>query len=201
MKSLTLALLLSLATMGLPNSANAFEISGVLGMRSNSAATEGLASGVSFSGGNTLHYGAYLTFSFVAVGFRTGLLMVDRTLTAKTSVAEIKYKLNYFEVPAHLMVYLPLTGLYLYGGASLDAKTSFSCDVTGGGTATCDIPGTNLIANFGVGYDIIDLTVAAVGVEAQYDHGLTNLNPDPSNGSAKIYSRGYAVNAFARFGF
>jgi hypothetical protein len=175
------------------------QIGGLLGYRSNNFQIDGAgsSSGTSASGYN---FGGIVTFSFLdTLGFRTGVILSDKTANVSGSGIEQELKLGYIDIPLNIEIGIPAAPIYLLGGVIFSTKSTTSCSVkNGGGNCTADIKSTNTSLNFGVGYTLVDLVAGSVGIEAQYEHGISAIN---NSGSGSTYTRGLSANLLARVGF
>lgn len=190
-------------TLFVSSSFAGFRVGGIIGPRLNS--NTGALSNVNFDSSNfAYHLGAIGIIDFFGVGIRTGLIYTSRDLTGSTSSSipfvsqNFTQNLKYFDIPANVVLFLPITDLYVFGGLKFGFKASGGIPAAYSGFVSSNIETEtlNMLFNVGVGYDFIDLGLFTISGELEYEHGITKVY-----NTGSIRSQGFILNALATVGF
>jgi hypothetical protein len=149
--------------------------------------------GFSCSGKQGSEIGALFLFPFFpTLSFRFSLAQKTRktSFTVLNTDMTSEEKLNDFGLG--IQWDLPVTDLYIMGGAKVSSSSSVSCD---NAAFTCEKSKTDYPVFVGVGYNLVNLAVVHFAIEAEYEKGTQYLD---SNSSVK--SGGYAGRLIVKFG-
>lgn len=203
MKKLILSLLF--VCVGV-NAHAGFRVGGLLGYRSDTLT--GGDTGVGYDSDTSVQVGGLLIYSlFDTVSLRTGFVLADkqyRISTPVTGVGDVKtkLKLSYVDIPVLLQLNIPASSFYFFGGLKFGFLQSATCTTTEPAGYSCGtkVSQNNTMLDLGVGYDLIDLSLVKLGVEFEYERGLTNINTTPGS-NVDVKTSGMALNAVGTIGF
>ncbi|MGZ5279929.1 MAG: hypothetical protein ACXWC9_08305 [Pseudobdellovibrionaceae bacterium] len=153
------------------------------------------ASGTNLTGvkadGMTTRYGVMVWFPLIpGLGMRVGYLLETQKLTSEYSnLSPVDTTAKNSLVPVNLQLGLPITDLYVFGGAIFVSNDK----VEPSGTMNSD-----LRINLGAGYSVIDLGLAKLNLELEYQKGTRNLSSSPG---FDLKNQSIALNIGAQFGF
>jgi hypothetical protein len=143
------------------------------------------------SDGMTTRYGlmAWLPL-FPGLSMRLGYLReTEKVKVDYSSIPTSNVTLTNNLVPINLQFGLPVTDLYIFGGAIF----AYNDKVDPSGTWNND-----LRLNAGLGYAVVDLGPAQLNVELEYQKGTRNLS---DTSGADVKNQSVALNIGAQFGF
>jgi hypothetical protein len=141
--------------------------------------------------GMTTRYGVMLWFPLIpGLGMRVGYLLETEKLHSEyTILSPVDTTVKNSLVPINLQLGLPITDLYIFGGAIFVNNDK----VEPAGTMNSD-----LRLNLGAGYSVVDLGLAKLNLELEYQRGTRNLSPSPG---FDVKNQSVALNIGAQFGF
>ena len=177
--------------------ANAIEIGLIGGYQGVTVTTND--SVPSYSASSATNIGALLLFSvFPFVQVRTGVISKNRKVNVTALGVSGTVQDQILDFPIDLQVGLPL-GLYVYGGVLYSSTQCTSCSSgLGAGCFSSSKTPDDLPVNVGVGFNLLDIALFKLGIEAEYQMGTKNLDTVGS-GTTKANSLG--GNIVAKFGF
>lgn len=181
-------------------SAQAIEVGGYLGFRTNKIDTQD--SGQTYHPRNAYHVGGYFLLPvFPLISLRSGAAYVVRDVNAEGQLTvrfPYIFRATYLDIPINLQI--SILDFYAYGGLIYSSNLSYSREIDTAQYSVIDTGSTieksNVLLNMAVGYRVYNLALASIGLELFYEHGLTNINTT----GAKEYFRSYGINLAVGFG-
>ncbi len=140
--------------------------------------------------------GALLTLPlFPLLSLRTGVMLdTDKFDVTYTGLSKVSSVASFTSIPLDLQIGLPLTGLYVYGGAVLAMNTKYEV----GGSAATEKLKADTRMNLGLGYEVFSLAVAKLALEVNYEKGMSNISQIAGE---EIKSGHLGLNLAAKIGF
>ncbi len=179
------------------SSAMAIEVGVIGGYQSVSVTTTD--SVPSYSSSSATDIGALLLFSiFPFVQVRTGVISKSRDIKVTALGVNGDIKDSILDIPINLQVGLPL-GLYVFGGVIYSSTQSTSCTSgLGSGCFSSSKTPDDMPINLGVGFNLLDIALFKLGIEAEYQMGTKNLD---TQGSGTTKANSFGGNLVAKVGF
>jgi hypothetical protein len=152
-----------------------FAVGGYFGMNQSQPSYSGTDS---YSGKQGTELGALVLFPFFpTLNFRIGLAQkVRKTRFESTTVAgstDVSETLT--DLGLGIQWDLPVTDLYVMGGAKISSSQSISCDnTTPGLVVNCEKTKTDYPLFVGIGYNLFNFTVVHLAIEGEYARGSSS---------------------------